>query len=126
VVDGCVWHKNSKLDDQDKDKIKAIKDVVEDLKLSPIECDLYEWMANYYHYPVGQLIFDILPDVMKRPRKLSFDQGEGQDSHFRWTEEQAVAIETILKKGLDRFHKWLLHGVTGAGKTIVYLELIKK
>lgn len=125
-VDGCVWQINVALQEHEKEKIKSIKTQINELKLSPIECELYEWMSQYYHYPVGQLIFDIMPSVMKRPRKLSFDQGEGLAHKFEWTSEQTMAIEAILEGGLNHFQKWLLHGVTGAGKTIVYLEIIKK
>jgi len=39
------------------------------------------------------------------------------------TQEQRGALEQILKAG-DGFRPWLLEGVTGSGKTEVYLELI--
>ncbi|SEM02290.1 replication restart DNA helicase PriA [Halomonas caseinilytica] len=38
--------------------------------------------------------------------------------------EQAAAM-AALHEGLDRFHPCLLHGVTGSGKTEVYLQLIE-
>ncbi|WP_187775919.1 primosomal protein N' [Salinicola corii] len=38
--------------------------------------------------------------------------------------EQATAL-SALHEGLDRFHPCLLHGVTGSGKTEVYLQLIE-
>ncbi|WP_239495278.1 primosomal protein N' [Salinicola halophilus] len=38
--------------------------------------------------------------------------------------EQAQAL-AVLHEGLDRFHPCLLHGVTGSGKTEVYLQLIE-
>ncbi|MBY5927844.1 primosomal protein N' [Halomonas denitrificans] len=39
-------------------------------------------------------------------------------------DEQAKALNR-LHQGLDRFHPCLLHGVTGSGKTEVYLQLIE-
>ena len=128
VIDGCVWEKvdGHKLTDKDKEKLKDIAEVEGEIFLSEMECDLYQWMANYYHYPVGQLVYDVLPPFLKRPRKLNFDQGEGVPSPFVLNDEQKEVVETITKHGFSAFSKWLVHGVTGAGKTLIYLELIKK
>jgi primosomal protein N' (replication factor Y) len=125
LVDGCVWSTNS--DDKiDISKIKEIQKINEDLFLSKEECELYQWMANYYHYPLGQLIFDILPPFLKRPRKLNYDQGKGEKSNYILNSEQAMVVEKITNAGFDKFSKSLIHGVTGAGKTLIYLELMKK
>ena len=53
------------------EKIKEIISTDDVLKISEEDCELYEWMSNYYHYPVGMLINDILPNYLKRPRKLN-------------------------------------------------------
>lgn len=127
IVDGCIWSEvtDQKLSEQDKEKIKNISEIDENLTLSEMECDLFQWMANYYHYPVGQLIFDVLPQFLKRPRKLNFDQGEGKELALVMNDEQRETVERIARFGMSRFSKWLVHGVTGAGKTLIYLELIK-
>jgi primosomal protein N' (replication factor Y) len=83
-------------------------------------------MANYYHYPLGQLLNDVLPPFLKRPRKLNFDQGLGTPSDMILNSDQQNVVDEITKFGFDKFSKWLVHGVTGAGKTLIYLELIKK
>ena len=41
------------------------------------------------------------------------------------TLEQTEAVERIASE-LDRFGVWLLHGITGSGKTEVYLQLIEQ
>ena len=56
LADGCVWQKSNALD-LDLKKIKDIHSTNEELSLSKEECELFQWMANYYHYPLGQLIF---------------------------------------------------------------------
>lgn len=124
-VDGCVWQQtlNEKIDIS---KIKDIQIVSDELFLTTEECDLYQWMANYYHYPLGQLIFDILPPFLKRPRKLNFDQGKGEISPYILNPEQSDVVEKITMGGFNKFSKSLVHGVTGAGKTLIYLELIQR
>ena len=125
-IDGCVWEKTKPSSDIDLKKIKEIISVKEELSLSESEVALYKWMSAYYHYPVGKLISDTLPEVMKRPRKLTTHEGKSKNIIIEKNEDQSLAVEKILQNGLVGFSKWLVHGVTGAGKTIVYLDLIKK
>ena len=126
LVDGCVLGPELNLDHIDLDKIKEIKSVQSDVFLSEIDCDFYQWMSNYYHYPLGMLINDVLPVFLKRPRQLDFDQGEGMPFNFDLNNEQRSVVDTILNSNLNTFSKWLIHGVTGSGKTIIYLSLIKQ
>jgi primosomal protein N' (replication factor Y) len=107
------------------DKIKSIKGIVADWKLTKEELALYQWMAHYYHYSLGQLIFDCLPNHLKRPRPLDSTQGQGKDLEFVPNPRQQSIIESI-RLGLASFHRFLVHGVTGSGKTVVYLDLIKR
>lgn len=124
-VDGCVWQKSTD-ENIDLKKIKDIQSVSDELFLSKEECELFQWMANYYHYPLGQLIFDVLPGFLKRPRKLNFDQGKGTPNPFTLNPDQQNVVDKITAAGFDKFTKSLVHGVTGAGKTLIYLELIQK
>ncbi|WPU65358.1 replication restart helicase PriA [Peredibacter starrii] len=125
---GCVVSvdesKSKEYADTPVDKIKSIKDIVPDWKLGEAELQLYEWMSQYYHYSLGQLIFDCLPHVLKRPRELEQTLGEGQPLEFVPNPVQKSIIESI-REGLGSFKRTLVHGVTGSGKTVVYLDLIK-
>lgn len=107
------------------DKIKEIKEVVPAWTLTESELALYEWMASYYHYSLGQLIFDCLPHHLKRPRPLEKTLGEGMELEFKPNHLQEAVIDGI-EKNLESFGRFLVHGVTGSGKTVVYLDLIKE
>lgn len=107
------------------DKIKTISNVVPDWQLRETELELFEWMAGYYHYSLGQLIFDCLPHKLKRPRPLDAVQGEGKDLEFQPNPIQKSIVDRI-REGLSGFNRSLVHGVTGSGKTVVYLDLIKE
>jgi primosomal protein N' (replication factor Y) len=41
------------------------------------------------------------------------------------TPEQAAAVEAVRARAADGYHAWLLHGITGSGKTEVYLQLVE-
>lgn len=126
---GCVlnpFENDSKeYHDTPQDKIKTIKGAVEGWKLEEYELQLFEWMAQYYHYSLGQLIFDCLPHHLKRPRNLEQTIGEGKPLEFVPNPVQKSIIESI-REGLGQFKRHLVHGVTGSGKTVVYLDLIRE
>lgn len=106
------------------DKVKSVIRSLPNWKLDESELQLYEWMATYYHYSLGQLIFDCLPDHMKQPRPLEQALGEGKPLEFVPNPVQKTIIQSI-REGLGKFKRHLVHGVTGSGKTVVYLDLIK-
>ena len=125
---GCVLSidesQSKEFKDTPLDKIKTILEIVPDWKLDEVELHLFEWMAHYYHYSLGQLIFDCLPHHLKRPKKLEHTLGEGKPLEFDPNPTQKSIIQSI-GEGLGEFKRHLVHGVTGSGKTIVYLDLIK-
>ncbi len=125
---GCVLStdeaNSEELKNTPLDKIKSIKAIVPDWKLDEVELQLFEWMSQYYHYSLGQLIFDCLPHHLKRPRGLEQTQGEGKELEFVPNPIQKSITQSI-REGLGQFKRSLVHGVTGSGKTIVYLDLIK-
>jgi len=92
--------------------------------LSEQELRLYKWMSDYYHYSLGQLVVDCLPASKKRPRALEMAQATGVEPAPTPTAAQAMVIETV-RGTLGHFSRHLIHGVTGSGKTLVFLEVIR-
>lgn len=98
----------------------------DDFSLSSKEVELYTWMSKYYHYNLGQLVWDCLPKILKRPRGADIPIGQGKEFEFDLNENQKEIIENIkikLNAGFDRYY---IHGVTGSGKTLVYMNLMKE
>lgn len=126
---GCVVStdesQSKEYQDTPQDKIKSIFQILPDDRLDEIELQLFEWMAGYYHYSLGQVIFDCLPHHLKRPRALEENKGEGKPLEFVPNTRQQYVMEEI-RKGLGGFNRYLVHGVTGSGKTAVYMDLIKR
>ncbi|MBI2522230.1 MAG: primosomal protein N' [Bdellovibrio sp.] len=109
------------------EKIKKVESILDpELSLDPKELELYQWMAKYYHYSLGLLVFDCLPNSVKKPRATQIVKGRSEGGGFEFLAEQADIIQELLPKIGKGFEKTFIHGVTGSGKTIVYFELIKK
>jgi primosomal protein N' (replication factor Y) len=122
-----VAHLASAPADFDLAKIKPITNVIEPaLPLSAAELQLYQWLAKYYHYSLGKLIFDCLPKFLKRPRKIEFIMGEAKIFPHKLSTDQQNIVDQLSKKLSSGFHKFFLHGVTGSGKSLVYLSLMQQ
>ncbi len=121
---GCIVSKGGS--ENSEFKIKHISEKIEELKILPPDLDLLKWMANYYHYSLGKLVFDILPKPMKRPRTLKHYEGSGGDLGFDISDDQTKVLTSIKTDLASGFSKHLIHGVTGSGKTAIYIELMKE
>lgn len=127
---GVVLHKSNQ-DDlnkiKDLSKIKKINGfVANSFSLSEKEIELYQWMSKYYHYSLGKLIFDCLPKFLKRPQKAKFVQGQDHKLPFELTPKQLEVFNGINQNLMHGFSKHYIHGVTGSGKSFIYLNLIKE
>jgi len=126
---GVILEVNLKQSDLSENELKyKIKEVENKISLSIGEEDLklYQWISNYYHYPLGQLIFESLPKILKRPRDIEVIRGLNQEVDYDLTSRQVEVLDNLSPKITDKFSQSLIHGVTGSGKTAIYLELMKK
>ena len=84
------------------------------------------WTATYYATPLATVLSLALPRGLLKKRRIT-NSLTPVASHFRTKNvlngEQASAVERI---GSASPGTVLLHGVTGSGKTLVYIELAKR
>lgn len=80
-----------------------------------------EWMAWMYFCSLGEALSTILPGAKreKQEESVSIDMEEDSVSKIILAEQQKNAIEAILSGDSGVFY---LQGVTGSGKTEVFLE----
>jgi primosomal protein N' (replication factor Y) len=127
LQNGIVYKLDYVVDDLLIDKIKPIDSVADtSFRVSEMELTLFSWLAEYYHYPLGQLVWDSLPTIMKKEKKLNLIKPLGLAIDFKLTSEQSSVCSDLLHKLENGFSRQYLHGVTGSGKTIIYLHLMQK
>lgn len=116
-----------------------VKDIRELIDLQPTVSEqqfrLWQWIADYYMCPMGDVLKAALPGGMKRPlgRKYQFNEDSGsmlreindQLERKGLSEAQRTAYEQICHE-FETKDITLLHGVTSSGKTEIYMHLIYK
>ena len=112
------------------EQLKPVYSVLRELPPLPTAWfRLTEFCADYYHAPLGQVMLSTLPAGLRsltspkaRPRGQRTCDLPAQPAPLLTCEQKAAL--TLLAAGEAR--AYLLHGVTGSGKTEVYLRLIER
>lgn len=107
-------------------KTKEITKVIETTPLPKQLIALANWLGKYYQTPPAVVWQTLLPRGLEKKRqKLTFAHPEVSRKRTKivFNEEQSIAVRSIenMPSGTA-----LLQGVTGSGKTQVYIELAKK
>jgi primosomal protein N' (replication factor Y) len=130
------------------DKLKRATRVLDAAPEVPAEVlELAEWAAGYYHHPLGEVLAGVLPVALRQVPKES---ARSASARARAEEAAAVALSTgagaanarpepspalnaaqsaaveTVAAALGGFGAFLLEGVTGSGKTEVYLNAVER
>jgi primosomal protein N' (replication factor Y) (superfamily II helicase) len=116
---------------------EKLRRAIEVLDQAPIihapQLGLLIWASDYYHHPLGEVVAHGLPGSLRRVRAIAprIRDAPGPSRPPApppaapvLTTSQADAIQHITTR-LDRFEVFLLEGVTGSGKTEVYLRIVE-
>lgn len=113
-----------------EEKLKKINEVIDaDPILSLMMLEFYRWLSAYYQVPLSYVMKLGLPKQMREGRVGShaayalenIKMGAAPLLH----EAQAYSVETV-SQSFGKYQCFLLQGVTGSGKTEVYLQLISQ
>lgn len=136
-------------------KLKPITKVIDKEPVLTSEMlKLLKWLSNYYQAPLSDILPYALPKKYRELRELSAlnklselhelrvlkdatlrvkKQSTENFSHLVITEQKEIVLNTEqqnavnnITANLDTFKTFLLLGVTGSGKTEVYLKVIDK
>ncbi|MCW5593413.1 MAG: DEAD/DEAH box helicase, partial [Burkholderiales bacterium] len=113
------------------ERLREIERLVDDVApLAERDFELLEFCASYYQRPLGETLHASLPPRLRQASRRAIKPPEAAEtsrgpfaSPVEATAEQSAAIERV-GEGFGRFHPVLLAGITGSGKTEVYLRLI--
>lgn len=126
--------------DVDKKKLKAIDSVlIQEPIFDEIMLKFFRWISDYYCHPIGEVISAAVPRQycmrLSSPKKKA--SLESKDEFLsglaektapsvppKLNEEQSFAVARILDPEDKR--PVLLHGVTGSGKTEVYMAILEQ
>jgi primosomal protein N' (replication factor Y) len=125
---GIVWSLEADPSVPDE-RIKPVDSVWEGLPPLPeADRELLEFAARYYLAPLGEVVAAMLPPALRRRKREPRSKGRGDEGVTvpagplpELTEGQRIALEAVPREG---FSVTMLHGITGSGKTEVYLRLV--
>ena len=91
-----------------------------------------KWASDYYHHPIGEVFFSFIPTLLRKQNdKIIIDLDDNteyklneEDKKLKLTKEQNINLSKLNK--VEKFSPSLIYGVTGSGKTEIYLQLAEK
>ena len=96
----------------------------EDAVFTPTLLSLAVRTADYYFTPIGEMVFSMLPTMVKKLKPYQNPHPESYQM-FEPNEEQQEAFD-VMKEFVGTQKSFLLQGVTGSGKTEVYKMLARE
>jgi len=123
-------------------KIKPVLAIASELSVTQQVINLCQFSSKYYLRPLGEILFTSIPADWKKPNKWALlqkqkikqnkktkDVSNSEVTEYRWNlnDEQISSLEYLQKSSnKKKFELILLKGITGSGKTAVYLTWLKE
>jgi len=122
---------------EDKPMVECPRDLLDIIDDEPIfsaeMIELARWIKDNYFCSWGEALEAMIPGVLKRG-KISMETRSAEkpppviqtDPHLP-NREQKVVLDNVMKCLEEKRHEvFLLHGITGSGKTEIYLQTAEK
>lgn len=112
-------------------KLKSVIEVIDETPIIPEDIlRLCLWAADYYHFPVGEVLEHAMPKLLRQGKAAACEsalpaknKAKHNDCPLDLNSDQESALQAILV-AQEKSQIFLLDGVTGSGKTEVYLQAI--
>lgn len=109
--------------------IYSTKQIISAIESTPLPqqlVDLSLWISKYYVTPLATVLQTILPRGIQKKRRISTQRAnitKRDRTHIVFNLEQSTVIDQLNKYPHGTF---LLQGITGSGKTEIYIDIAKK
>ncbi len=135
LIGFCVGFSNQI--DYDITKVKPIVEIIDENPLLSSDMLAWtNWISNYYGCAWGQVLDSALPSAVKKrkrplkkklPPELSAEIVKEKNQNLILNLHQNTAVKSIISAvNQQKYKTFLLHGVTGSGKTEVYIKAIEE
>jgi len=107
-------------------KTKPVLSVIEQTPLPGQLLDLATWLSMYYVTPLASVLQTLLPRGLQKTRRARPDAPQHTPrarTNIVFNEQQKKVINTVKTSSPGTF---LLQGITGSGKTEVYIAIAKQ
>lgn len=125
---GIVWKLKAEADfSSDPKKIKNIEGLLFEKEIfSESQLLFAEWLCDRYFYPIGEVFETMLPAAIRKASQklLKAEKLVEEKGAFNLRELNSDQERVLKEINESTFNEHLLWGVTGSGKTEVYLKLI--
>lgn len=115
------------IDNSGSYKIKEIYDLLDDTPvLTPELLKTSKWAAKYYHYPLGQVLFNAITPIQRKNQpspKKKYEQEKILKPETLMLNDEQLQIAKNIDKSINKYQVHFIHGVTGSGKTEIYSYL---
>ena len=111
-------------------QLKSVKTIIDDKPLlTNWQLNFCQWASDYYHHPIGEVILGTLPKLLRQGKLITLKKVTSTivtpcSSSMTLNSAQQLAVDIITQQ--TDFQVFLLAGVTGSGKTEVYLQCLAK
>src|SRR5688572_18765324 len=97
-------------------------------RLPPDWLALMRFLSGYYQRPLGETVISSLPPRLRStkplPKKVLKSEDAPSGTRFVQSHSLTALQSGVVERVAPGFHAYLLHGVTGSGKTEIYLNLV--
>ncbi|MCD6055377.1 MAG: priA [Gammaproteobacteria bacterium] len=113
-------------------KLKPVVEILDSIPvLSETLIQMARFAADYYHHPIGEVCAAMLPVNLRKGMPLKNKPLPAMkpammipDKDDLVLNSEQLAAVSEIKEHLSQFKAYLLQGVTGSGKTEVYLQVM--